>query len=135
MTEGPLRDLFERVRHRQAAEGRAKRVVVVRLTCAEHREHGVADELLDGPAEALELAAEPAVVGREQRAHVLRIQPLGRGGEADEVGEEDSDDFPLLAERLPGRDERDAAFRAELRPGLVLVAAGRAGAHAASVTR
>jgi hypothetical protein len=44
------------------------------------------------------------VVGRDERAHVLRVHPLGAAREADEVGEEDADHFALLAGAL-GHDE------------------------------
>ena len=44
---------------------------------AEERHHRVADELLDGAAEALELLAQMRVVGSQQSADVLGIEPLG----------------------------------------------------------
>ena len=51
--------------------------------------------------------AQPGVVGREQRAHVLGVELLGPRGEADEVGEEDGDDLPLLAAApVPRRAQR-----------------------------
>ena len=56
---------------------RALGVVLVRDRRAEHGHHGVADELLDCAAEALELVAQPRVVRPEQRAHLLRIHLLG----------------------------------------------------------
>ena len=44
-------------------------------------------------------ARSRAWYGREDRAHVLGVEPLGAAGEADEVGEEDRDDLALLAHR------------------------------------
>ena len=80
---------------------------------AEQRHHGVADELLDGPAEALELGPQLRVVRREQAAHVLRVERLRAGGEADEVGEEDAHDLALLTARaVSGRGQLRAAERA-----------------------
>jgi hypothetical protein len=55
---------------------------------AEERHHGVADELLHRPAEALELRAQAFPVRSEHRAHVFRIELLGTGGEPDEIGKE-----------------------------------------------
>ena len=39
---------------------------------------------------------EPRVVRREEALHVLGVERLCAGGEADEVGEEDGDDLALL---------------------------------------
>ena len=75
----------------------ALRIVLVSDRRAEQRHHGVADELLHRPAEALELEAKSVVVRREDRFDVLRIEGLGTGCEADEIGEEDGDDLPLFA--------------------------------------
>ncbi len=57
---------------------RALGVVLVRDRGAEHGHHGVADELLDRAPEALELVAQPRVVGPEQRAHLLGIHAAPR---------------------------------------------------------
>ena len=72
-------------------------VVLVRDGGAEERHHRVADELLDRAAERLELAAQPLVVGAEDRLDVLRVERLRMGREADEVGEDDGDDLALAA--------------------------------------
>ena len=45
--------------------------------------------------------AQARVVRREQRAHVLGVELLGAGREADEVGEEHRDDLALLARAAP----------------------------------
>ena len=79
---------------------------------AEEGHHGVADELLDRAAEALELGAQAQVVAGEQGADVLGVEPLRAGGEADEIAEHDGHDLPLLARRRRYGDRR---FLARLR--------------------
>ena len=100
-------------------------IVLVGDRSAEHGHHGVADELLDRAAEALELVAQPRVVGPEQRAHLLGIHPLRARGEADEVGEEDGDDLALLEPRL--RPRRRAARRRRCRSARRRDSPGRSG--------
>ena len=81
---------------------------------AEQRHHRIADELLDGPAEPLELGAQMRVVRREQRTHVLRVEALGASGEADEIREQDGHHLPLLAtlpRRLVDRGPAEGAER------------------------
>jgi len=72
-------------------------VVFVRYGRSEHGHHRVADELLDRPAEVLELLPNACVVRAEQADDVFGIHLLGARGEADQVGEEDGDDLALLA--------------------------------------
>ena len=91
---------------------------------AEERDDGVADELLDGAAEALKLQAEALVVRSEQLADVLRVHLLGPRGESDEIGEEHGHDLALFARRR--RLQFGAAGEAELRDVRVLLAAIRA---------
>jgi hypothetical protein len=93
---------------KRGADG-AFRVVLVRGRRAEERHHRVADELLDGAAEPLELTAQVCVVRPEKRADVLGIELLGPGGEADQVREEDGHDLALLARSRCGRIEGGAA--------------------------
>ena len=50
-------------------------VVLVRGRCAEERHDGVADELLDRAAVALELGADAVVVRAQDRLDVLRVEP------------------------------------------------------------
>ena len=52
---------------------------------------GVADELLDGPAVALDGQAAGLEVAGKELAHCLGVTAGGEGGEADEVGEQDRD--------------------------------------------
>ena len=63
---------------------------------SEHGHHRVADELLDRPAEVLELLPNACVVRAEQPDDVLGIHLLGACREADQVGEEDGYDLALL---------------------------------------
>ena len=122
LLDRPVADL-ERRTHR------AFRVVLVRRGCAEQRYDGVADELLDGAAEALELGTKVPVVRREQRPHVLRVELLRTRGEADEVGEQDRHDLPLLAHGWHGSLERRAARATEAGVLCVLRRAARADDH------
>ena len=57
-------------------------VVLVRDRRAEQRHHGVADELLDRAAVALELRADALVVRAEHRLDVLGVERLRLRGEA-----------------------------------------------------
>ena len=67
---------------------RALGVVLVRDGRSPDGHDGVADELLDRAAVALDQPAAGVEVAREQLAGVLRVAALRGGGEADEVGEE-----------------------------------------------
>ena len=100
-------------------------IVLVCDRRAEDRHDRVADELLDRPAEALELGAHARVVGLEQAPHVLGIHALGPRREADEVAEEARDDLALLARARFG-DRATRRTRAETRVLRVLAAAARA---------
>ena len=62
-------------------------VVVVGLGRAEQRHRGIADVLLDRPAESLDLGGHPPKYALEL-ANLLRVARLGAPGEPDEVGEE-----------------------------------------------
>ena len=70
-------------------------IVLVRGRRAEGRHDGIADELLDDAAVALDDLAGHLEVSRQQLADVLGIAGLGQGREADEVGEQDRDEPPL----------------------------------------
>ena len=89
----------ERVADRERRAHGALGIVLVRDRRAEDGHHRVADELLDGAAEALELGAHARVVGLEEPPHVLGVHRLGARREADEVAEEAGDDLALLAGR------------------------------------
>jgi len=107
---------------------RALGVVAVGDRRAEDAHDGIADELLDAPAVALELSPNAFVVGNEERPHVLRVELLGAGGEPDEIDEQHRDDSPFLPGR-GGSGEGCAAGVAELRPVRVLLSAAWAGEH------
>ena len=64
---------------------------------AEQRHDRVADELLDGAAEALELRPHVPVVAAQHGGDVLGIRRLGTRGEPDQVAEEDGHDLALFA--------------------------------------
>ena len=76
-------------------------VVLVGGRRPEERHHGIADELLDRAAVALELGADARVVGTEDRLDVLRVERLRPRREAHEVAEDDRDDLALAARSCP----------------------------------
>jgi hypothetical protein len=120
------------VAHGERGPHRAFRIVLVRDRSAEERHDGVADELLDRAAEALELAAQPLVVTAEEAADVLGIHRLRAVSEVDEVAEEAGDDFALLAPRGDAAEFRPAS-RAEAGVFGVLAPAVRTDLHASRV--
>ena len=91
--------LGEPVADRQRSADGSLGIVLVSDRGAEERHHGVADELLHSPAEALELGPDVPVVGHDECADVLRVEQLGARCEVGEVGKEDGDDLPLLERR------------------------------------
>src|SRR4029453_14286554 len=105
--------------------------VLVSRGRTQDRHHGVADELLDRAAVALDLARHPLVVRAQRGADVFGVGPVGPCREADEVDEEHGEDLPLLAGRR--RLERRAAGEAETSALRVLLMAVRADDHRASV--
>jgi hypothetical protein len=68
---------------------------------AEHRHHGVADELLDRAAVLSHGLSRDRVVARQQPAHLLGVELLAERGRARQVGEQHGHDAPLL-----GRDRQ-----------------------------
>ena len=89
-------ELLDRLEDPQRRPHRALGVVLVRDGRTEHRHHRVADELLDGAAEALDLLFQASVVRPQRRADVLGIGLLGLGREPDEVDEQDGDDLAFF---------------------------------------
>ena len=73
----------------------ALRIVLACNRSTEQRHHRVPDELLDRPAPPLQLDAQALVVRAQDLGDVLGIELLRGRGEADEIGEEDGDDFPF----------------------------------------
>jgi len=124
---------------RDEVEGGPHRPLGVVLVCdgrAPDGHHGVADELLDRTAVALDHRPRRVEIAGEQLPRVLRVARLGEGREADQVGEEDGDEPALCRPDVPGggfrhraTDERRAALTAELHAGRVRGATGRAGSR------
>jgi hypothetical protein len=110
-------------------------VVLVRRGRSEQGHDGVADELLHRAPAAFELPPEARVVGGEERLHVLGIELLRAGREADEVREQDGDDLALLQAGLFPLGKRRSAGAAEAESGRVVLAAGRTGRHVGRVRR
>jgi hypothetical protein len=126
--------LLDRLEQAKTGPHRPLGVVLVRDRRAEHRHHGVADELLDRAAEPLELLPQPPVIRPDPRPHVLGIDSVRSRREADQVAEQDGDDFPLL----PGRrclGQRRAAERTERELSRQLLATGGAAWHRSSLGR
>ncbi len=73
------------------------RIVLVCGRSTEEGHHSVADELLHRPPVALQLGAEPLVVGAKDRFDVLGIERFRARGEADEIGEQAGHDLSLFA--------------------------------------
>ncbi len=114
--------------HPQGAAHGPLGVVLVGHRGAEHGHHAVADELVQGAAEPLDLGPQPGVVGAQQGADVLGVGLVGAGGEADQVAEQHGDDLALQPGR-PGRGQRGAAGPAEAEAVGVVLPAGRAARH------
>ena len=98
-----LVELGDRVLDRECGSHSPLGVVLVHDGRAEDRDHRVADELLDGAAEALQLVSHARVVRREDRPHVLGVERFRTRGRPDDVGEHHGDDLPLLVSRLGDR--------------------------------
>ena len=97
---GPVAD------RERGADG-ALGIVLVRDRRAEERHHRVADELLDGAAEALELARGRARGRAEERTHVLRVEPLG-AARSSRRGRRRGRSRPCAPRARPARGASDA---------------------------
>jgi hypothetical protein len=89
-----------------------QRVVFVRGRHAEHRHHGVADELLDRSPVRLDDPLHPLEIPGEQRPKRLRVRRLSELGRPGHVAEQDRHHLALLARG--GLDEWGSALGAEL---------------------
>ena len=97
--------------HRQRPVQRPLGVILERNGGAEHRHHGVAGELLDGPAGGIDFLGHGIVEAVEQRPRSLRILRPAELGRADEVGEHDRRELPFAPVRV--RIHRSPARQAE----------------------
>ena len=93
----------ERVDDREPRPDRPLGVVLMRLRPAEIGEHAVAHELGDVTLEARDLAGDRALIGVDQRAHVLGVELARERGRADQVAEQHRQ-LPALG--IPGRRRR-----------------------------
>ena len=128
----------DRGEDRKTGAHRPLGVVLVGDGCAEERDNGVADELLDRAPVALEHLAKLRVVRLEQRQHVLGVEVLGAARRADDVHENSRHRPPLLVphgRRGVDSHHRRATAHAELRDGGILGAALGADRHWLSVWR
>ena len=103
---------------------RALGLVLVRPGPAEVGEHAVAHELGDVALEARDLARDRVLVGAEDLAHLLGVEPRGERGRADQVDEHHRELPPL---GLGGRRGRGPARRRPARPSGRRVPRRRAG--------
>ena len=121
--------LGEGVVHAGRGDDGSERVVLVQPREAEHRHHGVADELLDGPLVGLDHGGHPVEVAGHHAAEGLGVEPLTERGGLGHVGEDDRDDPSGLGRGLVGFRERGGAALTEPGSVRVLLAAGGAALH------
>ena len=92
---------------RQAGADRPLGLVLVRPRPAEIGQHAVAHELGHVPVEPSDLGGHGGLVGLDDLAHLLRVEPGGERGRADQVDEHDRELAPLglgrPGRRAPGR--------------------------------
>ena len=103
-------------------------MVFERSRCSECRHHGVARELLNRPAGALDLVCHCVVEALEEDTRAFRILGTRQRRRADQVCEHHSRQLPLL--RWPLDGDRRAAARAKLRVTRELCSATVADRHA-----
>src|SRR5215203_636261 len=113
---------------RRGADG-AEGVVLVDAWDAEDGHDGVADELLDGAAVALDRRAGEVEVATENVAQAFGVESLAERSRAGDVGEEDGDGLSLLAVAGSVRAEGAAACVAEAGSFRILLAAVGARRH------
>ena len=104
----------ERLLHPQRGAHGPLGVVLVGDRRAEQGDDGVADDLVDLPAEGVDVGDEPLEAAVDEVLHLLGIAGLGQRREADEVGEEDRDDPTLVAPQpqvVPARGAEPCARR------------------------
>ncbi len=89
----------DRIGQGQRCPDRALGIILERHRCAPHGHHGVADELLDRPAVALDQRPATLEVPRQHLAYVVGIAMLRDRREANQVGEQDRDQATLRGVR------------------------------------
>ncbi len=89
----------------EGGEHRPARVVLVSDGGSEERHEAVAEELVDRPLVAVDLPQGELEELVEQEMHRLRPHPLGKGGRAHEVAEEDGDLLALAFEGGTGLED------------------------------
>jgi len=126
----------------QCREGGPDGVVVVGPGPAEHREHGIADELLARSLEAFDRVGHPTKRRADARTHLLGIELGDHPDVVDEVRKERCDDPPVtdLDGATGGRPFRGTgagrgARADEIGPALVAVPGAGRGRCAARWTR
>ncbi len=125
---GPVR-LGEPVPDRERRADGSLGVVLVRNRGAEDGHDRVADELLHCASEVLELRTNVRVVGHEERAYVLWVEPLGSRRRADDVAEQNGDELARLARHSVVKQRRCAGV-AVASPFGVSLTTPRADVHA-----
>ena len=105
-------ELRDRQLHREGRADGALGIVLVRHRRPEDRHDGVADVLVDRPAVALDLARQRAKERGQDSTQVFGVEPFPERGRARQVGEQDGDQTPVLAQvdaRVAGDLERRSA--------------------------
>ena len=116
----------------RGADG-AERVVLVQARDPEDRHHGVADELLDGAAVALDHGGHLVEVAAHHAAECLGIEPLPERGRPRDVGEDDRHDLSDVGRGSISPTQRGRAVLTETSPLGVLLAAAGAALHGPSI--
>ena len=123
--EPPLEVLVQKRKprlHLERGAARAQGVVLVCLGHAEHGQHGVPDELLDGAPVTLERPSHLVEVGEHQAPNRLRVDPLAHRRRARQIAE---DERRELAPLRGGGREPNAAIAAVVEAfGILPTAAG-----------
>ena len=124
---------LERLAHPDRRAHGPDGVVLVETRDPEHGHHGVADELLDRAAVALDRRGHLVEVPTHHASEGFGIEALAERRGTGHVGEHDRDDLPDVTGRRRGLLERRRTTLAEPRPVGVLLPAARAPFHGRSI--